>query len=58
MTKNDLQNTTQKTKDWVTRTPLKNPKVNSGAPEGLASSVMEIVLHKLRRINLVSRLQP
>jgi hypothetical protein len=22
-TKNDLQNTTQKTKDWVTRTPLK-----------------------------------
>jgi hypothetical protein len=45
MTKNDLQNNTQKTKDWVTRTPLKNPKVNSGAPEGLASSVMEIVLH-------------
>jgi hypothetical protein len=32
-TNNDLQNTTQKTKDRVTRTPLK-AEVNSGAPEG------------------------
>jgi hypothetical protein len=32
---NDLQNTTQKTKDRVARTPLK-PGVESGAPEGLA----------------------
>ena len=30
---NNLQNTTQKTKDRVTRTPLKTG-VNSGAPEG------------------------
>jgi len=30
---NDLQNITRKTKNWVTRTPLK-PGVNSGAPEG------------------------
>jgi len=33
-TNNDLQNTTQKTKDRATRTPLK-PGMNSGAPEGL-----------------------
>ena len=36
--KKDLQNIhfcTYKTKDRVTRTPLK-PRVNSGAPEGLA----------------------
>jgi hypothetical protein len=33
MTNNDLQNTTHRTKDWVTRTPLKQV-VNSGAPEG------------------------
>ena len=32
-TNNDLQNTTQKTIDLVTRTPLR-PGVNSGAPEG------------------------
>jgi len=32
MTNNDLQNTTQKTKDYSTRTP-KNVYVNSGAPE-------------------------
>jgi ribosomal protein L44E len=32
-TNNDLQNTTKKTEDWATRTPLK-PRVNSGAPEG------------------------
>jgi hypothetical protein len=32
-TNNDLQNTTQITKDIATRTPLK-PEVNSGAPEG------------------------
>ena len=32
-TNNDLQNTTQITKDIATRTPLK-PGVNSGAPEG------------------------
>ena len=32
-TNNDLQNITHKTKDRVTRTPLK-PGVNSGAPEG------------------------
>ena len=31
-TNNDLQNTTQKTKDRVTRTPLKTG-MNSGAPE-------------------------
>jgi hypothetical protein len=30
---NHLQNTTQKIKDGVVRTPLK-PAVNSGAPEG------------------------
>jgi hypothetical protein len=29
---NDLQTTTQKTKDWVTRTPLKS-SLNSGALE-------------------------
>ena len=34
-TNNDLQNTTQKTKDWATRTPLKTG-VTSGAPEVLA----------------------
>ena len=33
MTNNDLHNTAHKTKDGVTRTPLKNG-VNSGAPEG------------------------
>ena len=32
-TNNDLQNTTHKTKDHVTRTPPKTG-VNSGAPEG------------------------
>jgi len=32
-TNNDLQNITNKTKDRVTRTPLK-PGANSGAPEG------------------------
>ena len=32
-TNNDLQSTTQKTKDRVTRTPLKTV-VNSGGPEG------------------------
>ena len=32
-TNNDLQNIAQKTKDRITRTPLK-PGVNSGAPEG------------------------
>ena len=32
-TNNDLQNTTQKTKDWVMQTPLKRG-MNSGAPEG------------------------
>jgi len=32
-TNNGLQNTTQKTKDRVTQTPLK-PGVNSCAPEG------------------------
>ena len=32
-TNNDIQNITNKTKDRVTRTPLK-PGVNSGAPEG------------------------
>ena len=31
-TNNDLQNTTHKTKDWATQTPLKTG-VNSGAPE-------------------------
>jgi len=34
-TDNDLQNTTQKTDDRATRTPLKTG-VNLGAPEGLA----------------------
>jgi hypothetical protein len=33
MTNEDLQNTTQKTKNRATRTP-KKPGVNSGAPEG------------------------
>ena len=37
-TKNDLQNTTQKTKDQAKRTHLK-PRVNLGAPEGLAVPV-------------------
>jgi hypothetical protein len=32
-TNNDLQNTTQKTKHWVTPTD-KNPGVNLEAPEG------------------------
>ena len=32
-TSNDIQNITHKTKDLVTRTPLKHG-VNSGAPEG------------------------
>jgi hypothetical protein len=32
-TNNDLQNITHKTKDRVTRTPLKTG-INSGAPEG------------------------
>jgi hypothetical protein len=32
-TNNDLQNSAQKTKDRVTRTPRKS-EVNSGAPEG------------------------
>ena len=36
-TNNDLQNTTQKTIDWTTRTPLK-PGMNTGALEGLATS--------------------
>ena len=27
MTNNDLQNTIQKTKDWATRTPLKNGNI-------------------------------
>ena len=31
----DLQNTTQETNDWATRTPLK-PGVNSGTQEELA----------------------
>jgi len=31
----DLQNTTQETNDWATRTPLK-PGVNSGAQEEIA----------------------
>jgi len=31
---NDLQNITQKTKDWATQIPLKTREVNSGAPEG------------------------
>ena len=30
---NDIQNTTQKPKDWLTRTPLKS-RMNSGAPKG------------------------
>ena len=33
MTNEDLQNTTQKTKNRATRTP-KKPGVNPGAPEG------------------------
>ena len=33
---NDVQNTTQKTKDQATRTPLKTGGGNSGAPEGKA----------------------
>ena len=46
-TNNDLQNTTQKTKDQVARTPLK-PGVESGAPKELADSaprVTPVVLH-------------
>jgi len=37
-TNNDLQNTTHKTKDRATRSPLK-PGVDTGAPEGLAVPV-------------------
>ena len=33
-TNNDLQNTTQKTKDGTTRTPQKKTGVHSGAMEG------------------------
>jgi hypothetical protein len=33
-TNNDQENTSQKTKDWSTRTPQKQ-EVNGGAPEGL-----------------------
>jgi hypothetical protein len=40
---NDLQNITHKTKDRVTRTPLK-PGVNSGVPEGLVISVEPVSL--------------
>jgi hypothetical protein len=35
---NNLQNITQKTKDWATWTPLK-PVVNSGAPEEFSAPV-------------------
>jgi len=38
-TNNDQQNTTQKTKDCETRTPLKT-EVNSCAPEGLAVTAL------------------
>ena len=41
-TNNDLQNITHKTKDRVTRTPLK-PGENSGAPEGQAVHVPLVV---------------
>jgi hypothetical protein len=37
-TNNDLQNTTQKTKDRATRTPLKSG-INPGAPGGLTVPV-------------------
>jgi hypothetical protein len=42
MTNNDIQNTTQKTKDWATRIQIKTG-VNSGAPEGSAVSTPLVV---------------
>ena len=42
-TNNDLQNITHKTKDRVTRTPLK-PGVNSGVPEEWVISVEPVSL--------------
>jgi hypothetical protein len=42
-TNNDLQNTTQKTKDRATRTPLKSG-INSGAPGVPVPLVTPIVL--------------
>ena len=48
---NDLQNTTEKTKDWATRTPLKTG-VNSGASEGLAIPAPDSI--GIRRVTLVT----
>ena len=42
MTNNDIQNTTNKTKDWATRIQIKTG-VNSGAPEGSAGSTPLVV---------------
>jgi hypothetical protein len=44
MANNDLQNTTQKTKDWLTRTPLK-PEVSLG--------VKSILRWNINRIDVV-----
>ena len=51
VTNNDLQNTTQKTKDRATYTSLKTEvggvEMNSGAPEGLAVCVVKCNLHTM-----------
>jgi len=52
MTNNDIQKTTNKTKDWATRIQIKTG-VNSGAPEGSAVStrlVVPVVLLLLRAL--------
>jgi hypothetical protein len=41
MANNDLQNTTQKTKDWLTRTPLK-PEVPPGVKSILRLNINRI----------------
>jgi hypothetical protein len=41
-THDNPQNTTQKTKDRATRTPLKKPMLNSGAPGRVGSYVLTV----------------
>jgi len=45
ITKNNLQNTTRKTKDQATRALLKSV-VNTGTPEGCAVPVTNLVIKK------------
>jgi hypothetical protein len=53
-TNNDLQNSTQKTKDRATRVPLKT-EGNAGAPEGLAVHVPHVtpVVLQLNDTNII-----